>query len=392
MERTQAVVRLRRWLTALFVAGALEPAIARAESGDMALALRPNVVRITAHWGDGTTQNGFGFVVGEDHGMVYIVTADHVVRGDAPEQIDKSPTIVFFQDRGKEYKGELLQTRLAPGHGDLAVLRVRPPPNVTWRRNARAAEPAKRGTEVWFVGLLGDWYVPTRSGSVNEVEPDGTIKVDDLNVRVGTSGAPLVARDGILGMVVSDADVYVEATPIEVIERAFALWSYPWQMAAGARVAVPPKPSPPAAGAAAPVQKPSVAPPPAAGATAPIQKPSPVTPPPAAGAAAPIQSPVAPPPAAALSGFSGTWTASSSGSCDYHAELTINNELVTGYVTRGSTEAVINTKLASDGRMSTYINIPHSLDSSYLEGVFPNLVVGGTTHCGAAYLSFVRVK
>jgi hypothetical protein len=237
MERTQAVIRMKPWCITLVMLVLAAAIAARAQnpSGEaIALSLQSNIVRIVAHLGAGAiAREGFGFVVGEDSGQLYIVTADHVVRGDGPDDIDKKPTVIFFQDPGKEYAGELLGTHLPRGQGDLAVLRIQSPPRFVWNRKAQALDSAKRGTEVWFIGKLGAWYVPTRPGAVNEVEPSGTIRVDGLPVSVGTSGAPLLSQSGILGMIVTDTGAFSEATPLDVIRRAIEYWRYPWQLEAG---------------------------------------------------------------------------------------------------------------------------------------------------------------
>jgi hypothetical protein len=123
-----------------------------------------------------------------------------------------------------------LGTHLPRGQGDLAVLRIQSPPRFAWNRKAQARDPVKRGTDVWFIGKLGAWYVPTRPGAVNEVEPSGTIRVDGLPVSVGTSGAPLISQSGILGMIVTDTGAFSEATPLDLIRRVIARWHYPWQL------------------------------------------------------------------------------------------------------------------------------------------------------------------
>jgi hypothetical protein len=191
------------------------------------------VVRIIAHIGAGAApRDGFGFVVGEDAGQLYIVTADHLVRGDGPDESDRHPTVIFFQDQGTQYSGDLLGTDLPRGQGDVAVIRLKPVQKIGWKMAAKAAEPVGRDTKTWFIGKLGEWYVPTRPGFVNEVEPNGTIRLDGLPVSVGTSGAPLISAGGIVGMVVTDASVFSEATPLDVIQRAFEKWNYPWQLVA----------------------------------------------------------------------------------------------------------------------------------------------------------------
>ena len=87
--------------------------------------------------------------------------------------------------------------------------------------------------------------MPTRPGAVNEVELSGAIKVDALPVSVGTSGAPLISQNGILGMIVTDAGAFSEATPLEDIRRAIEKWNYPWQLVTmRSEPSKPPEPNP----------------------------------------------------------------------------------------------------------------------------------------------------
>ncbi len=205
-------------------------ALAQAKTGEeLANDLRRNVVRVTSRWTNGTSQrSGFGFLVGERNGLLYIVTADHVVRDD--NLAVGIPGIIFYYDQGKEYQGDVLDTHLLKSAGDVAVVRIQPPPGFSWRRDALANAPAVRGDDVWFAGLQGAWYVPVRPGAISSIEPGGEIRFEGLAIRPGTSGAPLIGKSGILGMIVKDDDVFGTATSVDVIARAFRDWVYPWQL------------------------------------------------------------------------------------------------------------------------------------------------------------------
>src|SRR5258708_4683584 len=107
MEWAQTALRMKPWCVVLVMLATAAAVVAQAQNPSreaVALTLRSNVVQIVAHLGAGApAREGFGFVVGEDAGQLYIVTADHVVRGDGLDDIDKKPTVIFFQDQGKEY-------------------------------------------------------------------------------------------------------------------------------------------------------------------------------------------------------------------------------------------------------------------------------------------------
>src|SRR5262249_23234862 len=206
MERSPIAVQMKRACIVTLTCTALAmtaPFKAHGAGGDLAGDLRQNVVRITAAR-NGTLYDGFGFIIANRDGVVYIATADHVVRGDGPDAIDQTPKVAFFSDQGAEYPAELLGTRLAPGEGDVAILRLKAPAGLRWRPEALAPDRVRRGASVWFVGLQRDWHVPIQPGSINRIEPNGVIVAEGLNVRVGTSGAPLISETGIIGMVIAD--------------------------------------------------------------------------------------------------------------------------------------------------------------------------------------------
>ena len=105
MEYSQNCLSLRRlhWLVVLVVSlSVMVPSAIQAQqsAGEaLSLALRANVVSIVAERSDGI-QNGFGFIVGERHGQVYIVTANHVVRSSGPDTTSQI-LIKYFHDQGK---------------------------------------------------------------------------------------------------------------------------------------------------------------------------------------------------------------------------------------------------------------------------------------------------
>jgi Trypsin-like peptidase domain len=275
MERTQdagvlgAVRRVGAILCVLMMFGSAPLAQEMLPAGEQfAMALQAHVVRITANWRDGSTQHGFGFVVGERNNELYIVTADHVVRGTLPDELAETIGLTFFSHQGQEFQAKLLGTHDADR--DVAVLLAERPGGFRLQpeimRRSRDALPA-RGTQVWYVGRSGRWYVPSTPGTVNSVDLDERILIDGLNVQVGTSGAPLVAADGIAGMIVADdAGGVSRASGVGFIERAFEHWAHPWQLRAADVLAPPPEEAvaAPAPEVSAPWQRaPGISPPPA---------------------------------------------------------------------------------------------------------------------------------
>ena len=230
MEYSQNGLSLRRlrWLAALVVwLSVIVPSALQAQQSageTLSLALRSNVVSIVAERSDGT-QNGFGFIVGERHGQVYIVTANHVVRSSGPD-VTAKVLIKYFHEQGKAYQATLLET--SHQAYDLAVLQASVPPGLAWQREALGLQKVERGTQVWFVGRSAEWYVPTVPGRINTFTLDAKFLIDNLPVRVGTSGAPLIADIGVIGMITDDAGESSQAVSIEVIGRAFEQWNLPW--------------------------------------------------------------------------------------------------------------------------------------------------------------------
>jgi TPR repeat protein len=206
---------------------------------EVAVKLIGNVVQIRSKWAERPQAGGFGFIVGERSGLLYIVTANHVVRGDSPDEIDRAPGLVFEHRQGVSYPGRLLETSSTAV--DLAVIAIETASissDVKWVREAVSASEAVVGMEVWFVGLEREWRVPDRPAKISSatekrrIHYSGkTITVGDLRVAVGTSGAPLIAKEGIVGMIVSDSSNHdVEAIPIERVEGLRKGWRHRWEL------------------------------------------------------------------------------------------------------------------------------------------------------------------
>lgn len=226
---------LRKCIAALlFVASACCFVSQAAAQGadDMAKRLRQNTVRIES------SRNGFGFITGERGGYLYIATARHtLISADQPDAPAPSKAkVYFYSDQGKSYDADVLGTH----EGDLAVLKVKTPSGFQWIREC-AAGPAKevRGTQVWFVGRKDEWFVPVQAGAIASDQPStrSQVEIDGLRVAPGTSGAPLIADTGIVGMILNDSEDDARAITLEFIERAFKGWNHPWDLRASTVVA-----------------------------------------------------------------------------------------------------------------------------------------------------------
>jgi hypothetical protein len=267
MERPQydfpAVRALLVFAIASLFAGRI---LAQASGGEVAESLKGNVVRIKAQLGD-HTENGFGFIVGERSGNLYIVTANHVVYPSDPgEAAPKTVKVEFFDHQGEPFEATVLGTH-DTAH-DLAVLTIPPPTAFQWTKAClgRAEEP-KRSTDVWFIGKGQEWYVPTAAGHVaNDEIIDGEILLDAMQIVPGSSGGPLLDSTGIVGIILRDSAENATALEIKYVKSRFKTWNHPFNLdrAAAAAPAVAEAPKPAAPEAAPPVSTPAPAAVPAA--------------------------------------------------------------------------------------------------------------------------------
>ena len=222
-------------LTAVFfLAGLVAPSVLHGQvpaEERLVFTLRANTVAVRSVFSDGTTETGFGIIVGEQHGTLWVATPNHLLRGISG---DWDPVTVDVRFHGLEAAGQsasLLSHKDASL--DLAVLRISKPDGFIWYPWAMgAADEITRGDAVWYIGQAGRWYVPSTPGRINEVDPAFGIVVDGLNTQVGSSGAPLVSAAGIVGMIATDAFGATEnAVPLNVIAERFTAWGLPWSLA-----------------------------------------------------------------------------------------------------------------------------------------------------------------
>ncbi len=206
----------------------------------MVQALRANTVAIRAEWEeDDHRSDGFGFIVGVKGETTFVATANHVVRGYEGDRLADKVTVRFFGSR------KTVEAKVLPQHDvarDVAVIRVTGLPQRPWFRSASGAyATAERGTQVWFIGRSGTWYTPARPGTVNYLDPDLGLVLEGLSVIVGTSGAPLISAEGIVGLMTTDAAGDLSrACPIRDVRKLLRSWKVPWQLVPPNLELVPP--------------------------------------------------------------------------------------------------------------------------------------------------------
>jgi hypothetical protein len=216
-------------VAALFLAPQ-RPAAA-ADPHQLAMDLRQNTVRIEARFAEETPELGFGFIVGEREGRLYAVTAYHVVADphDAPGRPPVKVKVELFTHREEMIEARSLA--LHDGPHDLAVITFPAPDGFQWNRKCLGTEQQRAMTDVTFVGRNQQWYVPTSTVKISSEQPeDERFAIDDLAVRPGSSGGPLIASSGIVGMILRDSSEGAQALTIGMIRTDFNKWGFPFQL------------------------------------------------------------------------------------------------------------------------------------------------------------------
>jgi len=247
MERQASSSVVRREVSRFGPAVALLMAVfmplARAQNEPKLIQLlKSNTVRIEAAWPTGGAQLGFGFIVGERAStQLYIATANHVVRD--PDRGKSTAVKVWLRGEGNSTVAELLED--SSQALDLAVLRVAKPQGFSWKTDVigSAADQRTHGTNVWFIGRDRDWYTPVAPGKLTAVTFESKLQLEGLPVRVGSSGGPLIADSGIIGMVTKDEGDTSYGTPVDNIRQAFEQWGFPFGLTAAVSASPTPQPT-----------------------------------------------------------------------------------------------------------------------------------------------------
>src|SRR5207244_787630 len=154
----------------------------------------------------------------------YVVTADHVVNSKEPDAPPAKIRVQLFDRQGDPIEAKL---RTHDVGRDLAVITFPAPDGFHW--NARSLSSEAHPRDVWFVGRSRTWYVPTDAGHVSDDEPvDARMDIESRDVRPGSSGGPLIAASGIVGMLVNDSAEGAQALSIAAIKSLVARWNHPW--------------------------------------------------------------------------------------------------------------------------------------------------------------------
>tara|TARA_R110002167_G_scaffold329754_4_gene536441 strand:- start:3431 stop:5089 length:1659 start_codon:yes stop_codon:yes gene_type:complete len=198
--------------------------------------LRHNVVSVKAKMTN-TSQQGFAWVVGDSNNYLYLVTANHVVDGANPGAKLENITLQFFRDDNTEYSAEVV-----PGDSeglDLAILKMKKPNRQPWLYASADLAPLKAGTKVTYVGKNATWYVAKQAGRIKSINVDSDNEYDtlatNLELDVGTSGAPLISANGIVGMVITNSSENVGVISLAKIKGILGSRGLPWGLIPAAK-------------------------------------------------------------------------------------------------------------------------------------------------------------
>jgi len=172
--------------------------------------------------------NGFGFVVGKSRfgDKLYVITAKHVVVPAGPFNDDEMTIIIKFREEQWQERATLLNYNSSL---DIALLRVSKPKWYQWEKGVYCPN-YQRNEKVWFIGRSGNWFVPVdnEAGIIRETNPKGLIEISIPSVLPGTSGAPLISQNGIIGIIIDNSISKTQVLPIKKVKTFVEQQNYPW--------------------------------------------------------------------------------------------------------------------------------------------------------------------
>lgn len=181
--------------------------------------LRAGVVKISAV-AEGKRKTGAGFIVKLETNIAYIVTAAHVVEGDA------APLVEFFTRQNVFAKSEVRKVEGSELQG-LALIVVRGKENLPAGLVALKLAPAnllKGGGDavaaIGFPGGVASWGV----SRVNVVSLEGRDIVLSKELEEGNSGGPVIKDGQVVGLVVGLNQGFGLALPVSIVQTVLTNW------------------------------------------------------------------------------------------------------------------------------------------------------------------------
>ncbi|MGR4932724.1 trypsin-like peptidase domain-containing protein [Bradyrhizobium sp. CAR08] len=152
--------------------------------------LPDQVVRLSVTQSTGRPAEGFGLILGTEGRRQFVITAKHVL-GTTPTSI---------RIRYKESDNRWVPQKCV-SHPRLDIAYCELPYDADHAYQGwTTPKQLKRGDKLLFVGRDDEWYIPSVPAVINSVRSDGFL-LDSIDVREGTSGAPLYNEDGVFGII-----------------------------------------------------------------------------------------------------------------------------------------------------------------------------------------------
>jgi len=178
---------------------------------------------------DGDDTVGAGLIVGSGQDRIYIVTANHVVRGKGKESRDLQ--VMFGWLNGSWFKADVLST--VDAKADLAVITVSDLKKVQFNASTfafgRLGPTLNRGDRVRFMGYgnAEPWHGSVDPAPVSSVSAD-LIKFQSAFLVPGDSGGVLFNEQWqVVGLNQSDQQGEAHALPIGKIQEKLQEWRHP---------------------------------------------------------------------------------------------------------------------------------------------------------------------
>ncbi|MEH2546044.1 hypothetical protein V1283_002689 [Bradyrhizobium sp. AZCC 2262] len=170
---------------------------------------------------------GYGFIVAQRGDTLTIVTADHVVRDGDQGTVYPNIRVELFVDRGHPVTPKVLEQRIPPEEGDLAVLEVQHP-DFSMIKFPVAKIPIPRATKAWRIGRDRSWVPDPQTGTYFGRARTIWLRFADLDTPPGSSGGPVLSDQGLVGMVEKQDGRYSWVLPMNTINEFFADNGLPW--------------------------------------------------------------------------------------------------------------------------------------------------------------------
>lgn len=161
------------------------------------------------------SRNGTGFVVAKDANGTFLVTAAHVIEG-------ATVIVVTFPNTPEEpIPARVIGMEVLSGGADLAVLHVASSSTETTPLDL-ASKPLRLGDGCQIVSYSSARHYPVLTQGIFAGR-EGTSILFDIRADEGSSGAPVLCKGAVTG-IVTRVSGHVFAVPADIVKRAIEGW------------------------------------------------------------------------------------------------------------------------------------------------------------------------